>query len=126
MKSTPDAEIIGKLAEISENVDRGNLTPARRRELIRQFVALLQEHDELLKGLSAHHGPKVDRLGRKGAHRPKSPTAHAAEKFGVGRSTVKRALAEPRKAPEPITDHSGVPADDDGKWRRRKFAACRL
>lgn len=77
--------------------------------MIRQYVALLREHDELLKAVSAHDAPKLSSRGR-AEGRPRSPVAHAAEKFGVDRATVKRALAADK--PKPVVDHSGVP----GGW----------
>lgn len=41
---------------------------ASRRELIRQYVALLREHDEMLKVISAHDAPKLNTdLNPKGA-----------------------------------------------------------
>lgn len=75
--------------------------PTRRRELIRQYVALLKEHDEMLDQISRRDVAKLKTPHNpKGAGRPKTEVAVAAEKFGVTKRAVQRALAAKREPAE--------------------------
>lgn len=86
---------------------RGNLTPARRRELIRAYVGLLKEHDDLMakERQVGQDAPPVKPSRKSHSGNRPGPTAIAAEKFGVDRRTIMRAVAEaksePAKPPEP-------------------------
>lgn len=79
--------------------------PARRRELIRQYVALLKEHDDLIARAREQGGrpvPPVAGTRKNHAGNQAGPTSIAASKFGVTKRTVKRALAAKRESAEKV------------------------
>ncbi len=74
--------------EISENLHRAELTALERDEHVAEWIKLAERKTE---GLSAQLAQKVDRLGRKGAHRPEGGLSAASRELGIDRDDARRA-----------------------------------
>lgn len=113
------ATLLAQMAEISENVDRRSLKTLDRAVLIRRYVELVKQHDELTAVQQVPQAAAPVEPSRK-SHAGNRPgaTKLAAEKFGVSRDTVQRALAaaKPNKAARP----KAAPEVDHDLLRLRK------
>lgn len=90
------AAMAARMAEISENLHRAELSTGQRDALIVDYVRMVEERETLRQVM--HAAPPVAPTRKAHAGNQPKPAAKVARALGIDKSTVTRALARARKA----------------------------
>jgi ParB-like chromosome segregation protein Spo0J len=112
-RENADLDDYVKMAEITENLHRSELTTAQRNEFLAEWVSLVEKR-----------GPQIGaplRNAKTPGPKPSRAVAEVAKAAGLGTKTVKEAIKSTKVAPE-----VKAAADDAGLSHKQRLAISRL